>query len=202
MPVHRWTDADLAEAAALYRTTALSLAEISARTGVPRSTIHLYARRNGWRRSEGAGAETRTPPSLVRAQQAFQANAAARRLGILARALALAEGHIAEAEERRADPTADILAREREARFLGTVIALVQRHQQAEAAINASTGAEGERSTDAAAHPAPRSLDEIYRAFACELVALFGSGADAAPAAELVRGGEGDAPGPMVPPGP
>jgi len=189
MQVTRWTEADMAGARALFESTRLSLTMIGLRTGVPRSTVQLYAKRNGWRRPKGAEPDTRTPPSLVRAQQAFRMNAAARRVDILARALALAERHIAEAEDLRAAPTADILAREREARFISTVITLVQRHQQAEAAIAGSAGAERDRSTDDAADPAPRSLDAIYRDFACHLAALFGTDPGAGPAAGLGGGG-------------
>ncbi|HEX2555850.1 MAG TPA: hypothetical protein VHL98_19290 [Microvirga sp.] len=200
MSVARWNAANLADARRLCTTTRLSFAEISLRTGVARSTIIRHARRHGWRRGASEPAAPGPGP-------AFRANAAARRLDILARALALAERHIAEAEALRATPSADIAAREREAKFIATLVTLVQRHQQAEDAILAAAedeasadarrgrAGEGDLTSDDAAHPAARSLDAVYRDFARHLAALLDGDAGAA-----AGPGRGDG-GPALPEG-
>lgn len=200
MPLPRWSEAQAREAQRLVTTTTLGLEAISRRTGVPRRTLRDRAKRSGWMRP---GAAPPAPSPAPGGEVLPARSAAERRLDILARALALAERHIAEAEELRAAPTADIQAREREARFIGTVITLVQRHQQAEAAIGASAGAgadarlddrpgsaaEGESSSDDAGAPVPRSLDAVYRDFSRRLEALLGGRSGEALSAALDRAG-------------
>jgi hypothetical protein len=207
MPLPRWSDAQAREAQRLLTTTTLALTEISRRTGVPRRTLRDRVKGPGWTRP-GVAPPMPPPGPTPEAGDVLSRSAAEWRLDILARALALAERHIAEAEELRAAPTADILAREREARFIGTVITLVQRHQQAEAAIGASAGAdsrpgehpgpaaEGDRSSDDARPAVPRSLDAVYRDFARRLDALLGADSGAALAAALGRAGPGALTGP------
>lgn len=194
MPRQPLSDPGLREAQALFTTTMLPLAEIGRRTQVTPARIRSRAKRDGWTRPAGPAPASRPGRSPAKAKRTSSKSPTARRLDILARALALAEHHIAEAEELLTTPKADVLAREREARFVGTVISLVQRLQQAEAAIRSETDAAGDISRDDADPATPRGLDAIYRDFALHLAALFGSDAPGS-----AQGGEGAPPEPMDP---
>jgi hypothetical protein len=186
MPRQPPSDTGLREAQALFTTTALPLVEIGRRTQLTPARIRNQAKRDGWTRPAGPAPASRPGRSPAKAKRTSSKSPTARRLDILARALALAEHHIAEAEELLTTPKADVLAREREARFVGTVISLVQRLQQAEAAIRGETAEAGDRSRDDADPATSRGLDAIYRDFALHLAALLGSDAPG-PA----QGGEG-----------
>ncbi len=194
MPRQPPPDSRLREAQSLFTTTALPLAEIGRRTQLTPARIRNQAKRDGWTRPAGPAPASRHGRSPAQAKRASSKSPAARRLDILARALALAEHHIAEAEELLTTPKADVLAREREARFVGTVISLVQRLQQAEAAIRSETDEAGDLSRDDADPATARGLDAIYRDFALHLAALLGSDAPG-----LAGRGEGALPEPVDP---
>jgi hypothetical protein len=173
-----WAEADMARAKTLFRSTDWSLKRIATETGIPISTVHLHARRNRWRRGDGAEAASRTPPSLLRAQRTFQGNAAERRRLVMERVWALLERHLEDAEARAHLP-ADVTVREREARFMAGVLKNLREAAQMLEACRAKSNPSGDEeraSDDRDPVPVARTPDEIRSAFAELVAGLFEGG--------------------------
>jgi hypothetical protein len=170
----RWRDEDMARAEEFVRTTDYSVATISAMTNVPRSTIQSRIQKNGWTRPAGAEADTRTPPSLIKARQVFQVRCAEKRRELYDKAWDLAGMHMDTSHHLFGDATRDIVVREREARILSTNVGTLAKLQtletnaaSAEAALQPSDGSDHEPRE-------ARTPAEIREEFARHLEATFG----------------------------
>lgn len=169
----RWSDADLIRAERLFRTSTLSLGALALETGVPRSTLALRARANGWTRSPDRRWEP--PPSLRRATLRRSVNAAAKRRELALRALAAAERQMADIEARAARGSFDIIEEERSARVLSATIRTLRELATLEARAAESARALGDVEPGARADDPPRrSLAEIREDFWQRLQKLYG----------------------------
>ncbi|HEV2605248.1 MAG TPA: hypothetical protein VGU24_16470 [Microvirga sp.] len=197
MPGHRWDAATVDTVRALCTTTRLSLAAIRAKTGVPPGTIAYWRTKFGWTQPALGAAPPRPP---LPARLLTPEGTALLRRELLGRILGLVEGYVVEAEARRVGPEVDIANADREARHVGTVLQLIQRHKEAELALGRNDPeARGGDEHDAEDRGGveSRPLDAVYREFAAHLAELFrdgGSRTAAAPGAD--PGGAGEQPVP------
>jgi hypothetical protein len=199
MPGHRWDAATVDTVRALCTTTRLSLAAIRAKTGVPPATVTHWRRKFGWRQPALGAAPPRPP---LPARLLTPEGTALLRRELLGRILGLVEGYVVEAEARRVGPEVDIANADREARHVGTVLQLIQRHKEAELALGrndpeARGGDESENPSGPQGHERARSLDVVYRELAEHVAGLFRAdpeGAAADPGADPGRSDASAAP--------
>lgn len=199
MPGHRWDAATVDTVRALYTTTRMSLAAIQAKTGVPPGTTNYWRKKFGWTRPALGAAPPRPP---LAARLLTPEGTALLRRELLGRILGLVEGYVVEAEARRVGPEVDIANADREARHVGTVLQLIQRHKEAELALGRNDpearGSDEFESLSGSESPGgARPLDVVYRELAAHVAGLFRvdpGGAEAGDGAGSGQSGEG-APG-------